>query len=256
MDTRNLNNGRTISLMTALSANEENPKKRGNDKRREPPFCNGSRAVGFSPPIPKSSAELASSCPTSVSSLQVSHIYNDHNMLDDAPSLEQMRVPFERSLSPPLAVLITQATPEPIPRFHAARSLFMGEALRHSTPLIAGSSSSIRSRQCGQDRSRFSNLFPRILSTCSTTSSEYQEFVFDSRSEHSVSHTSLPSVDPNPSRVSGRRGPLSEWARVGMNAVKKKGACWRCKFLRKNICQKRLKLRCRIEIYWHHLSAI
>jgi hypothetical protein len=235
--------------MTVLPANEENPKKRKNDKRYESSFYNDLRAVGFSPPIPQSSAELASSCPTSVSSPQVPHIYNDHNMLDDAPSLERMGAPFERSPSPPPAVSITQATPEPSPRFHAAESLFMGEALRLSTPLIAGSSSSVSSRQIDRDRSGFSNLFPRTSSTCSTASSEYQEFVFDSRSDHSGSHTSLPSFDPNPSRASGRRGPLSEWARVEMNAVKKMGACWRCKFLRKNVCQKRLKLRCRIEIY-------
>lgn len=235
--------------MTVLSANEENPKKRENDKRHEPSFYNDSRAVGFSPPIPKSSAELAPSCPTSVSSPQDPHIYNDHNMLDDASSLERMGVHFERSPSPPPAVSITQANPESSPRFHAAGSLFMGEALRLSTPLIAGSSSSVISRQSDRGRSGFSNLFPRISSTCSTTSSEYQELVFDSRSDHSGSHTSVPSVDPNNSRVSGRRGPLSEWARVGMNAVKRMGACWRCKFLRKNVCQKRLKLRFRIRIY-------
>jgi hypothetical protein len=163
--------------MTVLSANEENPKKRKNEKLHETPFYNDSRAVGFSPPIPKSSAELASSCPTSASSPQVLHIYNDHNMLDDAPSFERMGFPFERSPSPPPAVSITQATSEPSPRFHAAGSLFMGEALRLSTPLIAGSSSSVSCRQRDRDRSGFSNLFPRISSTCSTTSSEYQEFI-------------------------------------------------------------------------------
>lgn len=34
---------------------------------------------------------------------------------------------------------------------------------------------------------------------------------------------------------SGRRGPLSDWARAGMNAVKKVGACWRCIILRKKV---------------------
>ncbi|PVH83660.1 hypothetical protein DL98DRAFT_110572 [Cadophora sp. DSE1049] len=57
---------------------------------------------------------------------------------------------------------------------------------------------------------------------------EYQEIVFDSNSVHSGG-----SNNSAASGASGRRGPLSEWARAGMNAVKKIGACWRCKFLRK-----------------------
>jgi hypothetical protein len=54
----------------------------------------------------------------------------------------------------------------------------------------------------------------------------YEEIVFDSRSDRSGGQTSVRS---NASCASGRRGPLNEWARAGMNAVKQVGACWRCK---------------------------
>jgi hypothetical protein len=34
---------------------------------------------------------------------------------------------------------------------------------------------------------------------------------------------------------SGRRGPLSDWGRADMKAVKRVGACWRCIILRKKV---------------------
>jgi hypothetical protein len=59
--------------------------------------------------------------------------------------------------------------------------------------------------------------------------SEYKEYVFDANSMHSSSQASVTSA------ASGRRGPLSDWARAGMNSVRKVGACWRCKILRKTV---------------------
>jgi hypothetical protein len=68
-------------------------------------------------------------------------------------------------------------------------------------------------------------------SNLSAVSSGYQEIVFDSNSVHSgASQASVASGR------SGRRGPLSEYSRAGMKAVRKLGgACWRCKFLRKTV---------------------
>jgi DNA-directed RNA polymerase subunit RPC12/RpoP len=60
-----------------------------------------------------------------------------------------------------------------------------------------------------------------------STGLHHQDFIFDSNSVYSGSQASVTSA------ASGRRGPLNDWARAGMNAVKKVGACWRCKFLRK-----------------------
>jgi len=59
--------------------------------------------------------------------------------------------------------------------------------------------------------------------------SGYKEYIFDASSMHSGSQASATSA------ASGRRGPLSDCARAGMNAVRKAGACWRCKFLRKTV---------------------
>jgi hypothetical protein len=62
-----------------------------------------------------------------------------------------------------------------------------------------------------------------------STGLHHQDFTFDSNSVYSGSQASVMSA------ASGRRGPLNDWARAGMNAVKKVGACWRCKFLRKTV---------------------
>lgn len=67
--------------------------------------------------------------------------------------------------------------------------------------------------------SRSSKVRPEVASG-------FQEIVFDSRS---VGSSSQGSVQSSTSCASGRRGPLSELARIGMKAVKKLGACWRYK---------------------------
>jgi hypothetical protein len=55
-------------------------------------------------------------------------------------------------------------------------------------------------------------------------------------SVHSGSQKSATSAGSAVSKVSsGRQGPLNELARVGMNAVRNMGACWRCKFLRNKV---------------------
>ena len=69
-------------------------------------------------------------------------------------------------------------------------------------------------------------LFSRRASVQATTTSPYQEIVFDSRSDRSGSQAS---INSSATCASGRRGPLSEWAKAGMQAVKRIGACWRCK---------------------------
>lgn len=72
----------------------------------------------------------------------------------------------------------------------------------------------------------------RSESVRSNGSTGYEEIVFDSRSTHSGG--SQGSVGSIKSGGSGRRGPLSRWARAGMIAVKKIGACWRCKFMKRS----------------------
>jgi hypothetical protein len=59
--------------------------------------------------------------------------------------------------------------------------------------------------------------------------SRCKEYNFDANSMLSGSQASATSA------ASGRRGPLSGWARAGMNAVRRVGACWRCKILRKTV---------------------
>ena len=88
---------------------------------------------------------------------------------------------------------------------------------------------SSHSLQRDQSQSRWKTMFGRKSSIHSAASSGYREIVFDSGSVHSGSHVS------NTSAASGRRGPLTEAARAGMKVLKKLGACWRCKFLRKTV---------------------
>lgn len=97
--------------------------------------------------------------------------------------------------------------------------------------------SSARSVQSGF-RQAAGEFFNRKPSLSQRQNSGYQEIVFDSNSVHSESGTSVASG------ASGRRGPLTELARAGMNAVKKVGACWRCKFLRKTVSFQRMSLKC------------
>lgn len=97
------------------------------------------------------------------------------------------------------------------------------EASRQS---VSSRASSVGSQQSVRGRSGFRKMFSRKSSVPAAASTGYEEIVFDSRSDRSDSQASVRS---NASCVSGRRGPLSEWARAGMNAVKKIGACWRCK---------------------------
>lgn len=57
---------------------------------------------------------------------------------------------------------------------------------------------------------------------------EYEEVVFDVESNYSGRR-----VSP----AAGRQGPLHSIAKANTNAVRKIGACWRCKFLRKPVGQ-------------------
>jgi hypothetical protein len=77
-------------------------------------------------------------------------------------------------------------------------------------------------------RTRSGSSRDREQSANSGASSGYSEIIFDSNSVHSRASSAG-------SATSGRRGPLSDLARAGMNALKRVGACWRCKFLRKQV---------------------
>lgn len=94
----------------------------------------------------------------------------------------------------------------------------------------ASRSGSISSFQSESGPHGFKGLFSRGSSVHSGASSAYQEIVFDSRSAYSGSQAS------GASAASGRRGPLDSFAKAAMSAVKRVGACWRCKFLRKSVC--------------------
>jgi hypothetical protein len=85
---------------------------------------------------------------------------------------------------------------------------------------------SVGSFQSDRGRNGLKNMFSRRSSAHSRASTGYQEIVFDSKSINSGSQAS---------GVSGRQGPLDAVAKAAMNAVKRIGACWRCKFLRKKV---------------------
>jgi hypothetical protein len=67
-------------------------------------------------------------------------------------------------------------------------------------------------------------------SAYSPSGSGYQNMFFDSNSINSESRASAASV-------SGRRGPMNRLGKLGMKAVRKVGACWRCRFLRKAVSE-------------------
>jgi hypothetical protein len=91
-----------------------------------------------------------------------------------------------------------------------------------------GSFNSSRSYFRGRP-SRVLTLTSRRPSTHSRTGSRrFREIVFDSSPSRPTSTTSTSSV---------RHKPLDSIARAGAKAVKAIGACWRCKFLRKQVNQ-------------------
>jgi hypothetical protein len=95
-----------------------------------------------------------------------------------------------------------------------------------SSGQAASRSGSMSSLQSDRGRTGFKGLFSRRSSTHTHAESGYEEIIFDSRSANSGSQASV---------ISGRRGPLDEFAKSAMKAVKRVGACWRCKFLRKSV---------------------
>ena len=101
------------------------------------------------------------------------------------------------------------------------------------TRLRPGSMSSDRSNHSHRSYGGVKRFFHRRSSVKSQASSSYNEIIFDSSS--ACSRTSLSSAVSQASVSSGRRTPLSEVARVGMNIMRKVGACWRCKILRKTV---------------------
>jgi hypothetical protein len=87
--------------------------------------------------------------------------------------------------------------------------------------------SATRSLSVMSSRDKPKSASGRTSSITSKGSSGFQEIIFDSRSNYSESQLS---------GTSGRRGPLSAVGRNAMNAVRRIGACWKCKFSRQTVC--------------------
>jgi hypothetical protein len=101
------------------------------------------------------------------------------------------------------------------------------EGQSSSSRRTASRSESLSSCASSTGQSRISKAFRRKGSTQEETYPGYH--VWDSRSANSAS-SSIGSV-----ASTGRRGPLSSATRAMANAVKAVKACWRCKFLRKQV---------------------
>ncbi|KAF2806453.1 uncharacterized protein BDZ99DRAFT_95248 [Mytilinidion resinicola] len=97
---------------------------------------------------------------------------------------------------------------------------------RSTTSRPSSRASSAGSTQSQRGRSRISTFFRRSSSAHSKASSGYEEIVLDANPTRSSSQTSA---------LSGRRGPTGNLAKATMNAIKKVGAFWRCKILRKTV---------------------
>lgn len=103
-----------------------------------------------------------------------------------------------------------------------------------SGSMVGSSGSSVRS--VNSSRSYFRGRSSRVLTFASRRPSSqsrngsrsFQEIVFDSSKSHPTSTTSTSSV---------RRRRLDSIARAAAKAVKAISACWRCKFLRKQVNQ-------------------
>jgi hypothetical protein len=113
--------------------------------------------------------------------------------------------------------------------------IIVGKKRKQSDPILVGISGGDHGQRSDygripseRGRTRFGSSRDRGQSADSRASSGYSEIIFDSNSVHSRESSAG-------SATSGRRGPLSDLARAGINALKKVGACWRCKFLRKQV---------------------
>ena len=92
---------------------------------------------------------------------------------------------------------------------------------------VGSSSSSIGSLDSDRVRGRVSSIISRRPSIHRRNSStRFQELVFDANPSRTVSTTST---------SSGRHKPLDSIDRAAIKAVKAISACWRCRFLRKQV---------------------
>jgi hypothetical protein len=92
---------------------------------------------------------------------------------------------------------------------------------------VGSRSSSIGSLNNGYVRGRVSSTINKTTSVHRTNSStRFQELVFDANPSRPDSTTSA---------SSGRHKPLDSIARAAIKAVKAISACWRCRFLRKQV---------------------
>jgi len=194
-------------------------RKRKNKERSVSPAYNGPHVMGINYGAHYSAGESTSAYNMDTSSSEEQRTF--HRDFEGAPHLssqshtQRYSVELTHEFTPNagrvLGVTIRprkRVVKAPIPEYARSRS------------------SSISTQQSELGQSVFMNVFSRRPSVQGAATSPYQEIVFDSRPTYSESQTS---VHSNNSYASGRRGPLSELAKAGMNAVRKIGACWRCK---------------------------
>jgi hypothetical protein len=194
-------------------------RKRKNKERSLSPACNGPHVMGLLNHVHYSAGESTSAYNMVTSSSEEERTFHREFEEVSHPSsqfqAQRYSVESTHEFTPnPGRVLDVTISPRkraikaPIPDYARSRS------------------SSISSQQIELGQSVFINVFSRRPSVQGAATSPYQEMVFDSRPPYSESQASVYS---NNSYASGRRGPLSELAKAGMNAVRKIGACWRCK---------------------------
>lgn len=113
-------------------------------------------------------------------------------------------------------------------------------------------SNSISSLNSERARGRLSSTMSRRPSTSihrTNSSTRFQELVFDSNPSRANSTASS---------CSKRHKPLDSVARAAIKAVKAISACWRCRFLRKQVCYwrfsiYRVKVLTTVSVILHHL---
>jgi hypothetical protein len=162
----------------------------------------------------------------------------DLSRRDDMPSLDNNQIPssleYEQQFFTPLPTPSSSsaAANEEFAAIFTDTSFFSSQRTGSRAGSRAGSG--IGSRAVSRDgsvKSISSERGRKVMKSVSRSSSAnrsvgFQEIVFDSNPSRPASRIS---------GSSGRRGPLDTMARAAMKAVKTLGACWRCKWLRKDV---------------------
>jgi hypothetical protein len=162
----------------------------------------------------------------------------DLSLGDDMPSLDNNKIPssleYEQQFFTPLPTPSSSsaAANEEFAAIFTDTSFFSSQRTGSRAGSKAGSG--VGSRAASRDgsaKSISSERGRKVMKSVSRSSSAnrsvgFQEIVFDSNPSRPASRIS---------GSSGRRGPLDTMARAAMKAVKALGACWRCKWLRKDV---------------------